>query len=184
VRTPYWIAEVIIYALGLLLWLFLWKWLVGYKQLNEKKILWISFIGAIASFVINILLVIPSTSVSYETELSVYAYVEDNAKTIAQLSLAIALFVVVSLGKGSELIDAVSRKRFVYLLLWSFLIAIVGCLPLYWIPPIASWLGVLRHLKTIPYIYSLYLLSTAITVFIYNLHFQMVKREHVHVQKK
>lgn len=176
----HWLIGVIIYSLGLLLWLFLWKWLIGYHQLKEKKVLWISFLGAIASFVVNILLVIPAMNVSYETELSIYSYVEDNAKTIAQLSLAIALFVAVSLGKGGELIDTASRKRFVYLLLWSFLIAIVGCLPLYWIPPIAGWLGVLRHLKTIPYIYSLFLLSTAITVFIYNLHYRMLKRQQDH----
>lgn len=158
-----------IYFIGLFLWIVLWYFLVGFKQLSKNKFLNIPFISAILAFTINIFLALFASLTTYEVELSIYSYVENNARIIAQLALAIVLFVVLAFKRlGGSLADQ-TKKKFVVLILWSFLFSLLGCLPLYWVPPDPLWLAILRHLKTLPYMYSLFLLSTAIVVFIYEL---------------
>lgn len=38
-------------------------------------------------------------------------------------------------------------------------------------PPKDYWLTALRHIKTVPYLYSLFILAAAITIFIYETEF-------------
>ena len=49
----------------------------------------------------------------------------------------------------------------------SFLIIVLGVLPLYWIPQIDGWLTILRNFKTIPYLYSLFILASAIVLYLH-----------------
>ncbi|HCU05248.1 MAG: hypothetical protein A2X77_01620 [Gammaproteobacteria bacterium GWE2_42_36] len=173
--TKFNLMTVIIYSLGIVGWLILWKWLVGYPAFKHKKLLYLVFIGAIFTLVINAIFSIAATIPPYDTELKLYAYVEENSKTVAQLSLTICLFIAVGFTKLSTLMAMDELKRFIWLIFWSLFIAVIGCLPLYWMPASDFWLTALRHLKTVPYIYSLFLLGAAAIFFIYALKYRQRK---------
>ena len=158
-----------IYLFGTLLWLYLWHKMVGYKLIQEKKLLYLAFIGPIINFIINTILACYTKIPDYETELDIYLYVEKNATTVAGLALAISIFVVLKLNQDAKLITKPSTKTFLFLNFWAFLYAAAGCLPLYWMPPIKGALTVLRHIKTVPYTYSLFTLVGAIIIFLYQI---------------
>lgn len=157
-----------IYLSGMALWFYLWHKMVGYKLTKEKMWLYIAFIGPIINFMTNIILACYTKIPDYETELNIYLYVERNATTIAGLALAISIFVVLKI-KDTQLNTSPSMKTFLFLIFWAFLYAVAGCLPLYWIPPIKGALTVLRHVKTVPYTYSLFTLAGAIIIFLYEI---------------
>ncbi|ROQ24204.1 hypothetical protein [Gallaecimonas pentaromativorans] len=166
-----------VYSLGLLGWYGLWHALVGYPLLAKLKYLRIPFWGAQFVFVANVVLGYYTPEIDYQTELALYPYVEANATTVASMSLAIAVFWVF-VSKDKPLEEAGSLvKIFLWLLLWSFLISVMGALPLYWVPPGGYWLMTLRHLKCLPFFYSLFLLSSALIVFMYELRY---RRTHLH----
>ena len=158
-----------LYLFGTALWLYLWHLMIGYKLIQEKKMLYISFVGPIVNFLINIVLACYTRIPDYETELNIYLYVERNATTIAGLALAISIFVVLKFGKDTPTFINPSTKIFLFLNFWAFLYAVIGCLPLYWIPPVKGALTVLRHIKTVPYTYSLFTLAGAIIIFLYQI---------------
>jgi hypothetical protein len=118
----------------------------------------------------NILLCFYNKTPDYATELGLYAYVEDNAKTIASLSLAIAIFVFFKYNTEDKGLESMSSRKFIFLVLCSFLFSVLGCLPLYWVPPIDGWLTILRHIKTVPFTYSVFFLAAAIIIFISEAH--------------
>jgi hypothetical protein len=157
---------VIIYGLALPGWLVAWHFLVGYDWLAKRRLLFVALAGGIFVFLANIGLGLLSEIPSYAVELNVYSYVEQNAKTVAGLALAIAVFVLMKFDKEVGRAGGSSRRKFLSLIFWSFLFAVVGCLPLYWMPPVDGWLTVLRHLKTVPFTYSLFILAAAIIVYI------------------
>lgn len=163
-------AAIIIYSLAIPGWLYLWHALIGYDWLARHRLLYISFIGALFVFAANIALAFFAVTPDYATELKIYAYVEVNAKTVAGFALAIAIFVLLKFDKEAGILERPSSRKFLLLIFWSFLFAVVGCLPLYWMPPVEGWLTVLRHLKTVPFTYSLFILASAIIVFIYDIH--------------
>jgi len=158
-----------IYSFGTVLWLYLWHKMVGYKLIQGKKLLYIAFIGPIVNFILNIILACYAKIPDYETELDIYLYVEKNATTIAGLALAISIFVVLKFNQDIQLITKPSTKMFLLLNFWAFLYAVIGCLPLYWMPPVQGALTVLRHIKTVPYTYSLFTLAGAIMIFVYQI---------------
>jgi hypothetical protein len=80
--------------------------------------------------------------------------------------LAIAVFVVIEFKGVGTLLKGPRSRMFLSLLLWSFLLSVVGCLPFYWMPPKEGWLTALRHIKTVPFTYSLFILAAAIILFI------------------
>ena len=158
---------VIVYSLGLLLWFPLWHLLVGYGLLRKMKLLYLVFLGAPFVFIVNIILAFFAGVHEYSAELQLYPYVEGNAKTVAVLSLAIAVFVVLRIG-GKQLDETKPLiKLFLWLIFWAFLIATLGTLPLYWVPGDKYWLTALRHIKSVPLFYSLFILGAAIIVFTY-----------------
>lgn len=163
-------SAIFIYGSGLFLWIYLWAKMIGYTFLQEKKLLYIAFLGPIINFLINIVLSFYTKIPTYETELNIYLYVETNATTVAGLSLAIAIFVVLKFNSDTKPVtDNPLSKMFLFLIFWAFLYAIVGCLPLYWIPPVSGGLTILRHIKTVPYTYSLFTLAAAIILFCYQI---------------
>jgi hypothetical protein len=157
----------IVYSIGLLLWFFIWHFLVGYSLLKKMKLLYISFLGAPFVFIVNIIVSFFSPINEYSQELNLYPYVEANAKTVATLSFAIALFVVLGI-KNQKLSESdPCTKLFLWLIFWAFLFSVIGTLPLYWMPPQKYWFTALRHLKSVPLFYSLSILGAAIIVFMY-----------------
>jgi hypothetical protein len=165
-----------VYVAGLLGWYAIWHLLVGYPTLSKMKLLHLPFWGAQMVFVVNIVLAFFSVANDYNTELALYPYVESNAKTVAGMSLAIAVFwVFASRDKVLQQASALV-KVFLWLLFWAFLTSVVGTLPLYWVPPGDYWLTTLRHIKSVPFFYSLFLLASALVVFMYELRY---KREFI-----
>ncbi|MFC2069029.1 hypothetical protein ACFLTP_08525 [Chloroflexota bacterium] len=81
------------------------------------RLLYIAFLGAPFVFLVNIILAFFSTVGEYGLELELYPYVEGNAKAVALLSLAIAVFVVLRIGRKQ--ID--EQKPRVKLFLWLIL---------------------------------------------------------------
>lgn len=170
-------AAMIIYTLAIPGWLYIWHRLVGYDWMARRRLLFISFAGALFVFAVNIVLAGYASTPDYKTEMSIFIYVEQNAKTVAGFALAIAIFVLLKFDKEVNVMDRPASRKFLSLIFWSFLFAVVGCLPLYWMPPQSDWLTILRHLKTVPYTYSLFILSAAIIIFIYEIHLASVKKD-------
>lgn len=170
-------AALAVYCLAIPGWLYVWHLLVGYDWLVERRLLFISFTGALFVFSVDIALSFYSKTPDYATELGVYSYVEQNAKTVAGFALAIAIFVLLKFDKDANVMDRPASRKFLSLIFWSFLFAVVGCLPLYWMPPIDGWLTILRHLKTVPYTYSLFILASAIIIFIHEIHWAEVRSD-------
>ena len=157
----------IVYLLGLLFWFPLWHYLVGFSLLRKLKLLRIAFFGAPFVFIVNIVLGFFSTVPEYDVELQLYPYVEENAKIVAVTSFAISVFVALRLGSG-QIDQANPRiKLFIWLIFWAFLLSVLGALPLYWVPSDKYWLTALRHIKSVPLFYSIFILGAAVIVFLY-----------------
>lgn len=158
---------VIVYTTGAVGWIFFWRYLVGFCLMKRMRLLHLAFWGGIFVFIVNILLGFFAKVPEYDIELQLYSYVERNATTVAGLSLAIAVFIVFSISsnnidKGKPLI-----KLFLWLIMWAFLVSVLGCLTLYWMPTSKYWLTALRHIKSVPLFYSLFILAAGIIVFMY-----------------
>lgn len=127
------------------------------------------FIGGIIAFTINVILASYAQIPEYSVEIGIYGFVESNAKTIATFTLGIAVFVVVTFEKTVSILDQEESRQFLLLVFSSFLLSVVGVLPLYWVPQNFGWLTTLRHLKTVPYLYSLFLFAAAMVIYIYEI---------------
>jgi hypothetical protein len=165
---------ILIYTIGLILWFFVWKGLVGYKWLKIERLMYLPFLGGVFAFVVNIILAYYAAIPEYGVEIGIYGFVESNAKTIATFTLGIAVFVVVTFNKEVNILDQEESRQFLTLVFSSFLMSVVGVLPLYWVPQNFGWLTTLRHLKTVPYLYSLFIFAAAMAIYIYE-----VKKEKV-----
>ena len=163
------ILAVLIYIIGLILWFFVWKVLVGYKWLKTERLMYLPFLGGIFAFVVNIFLAFNAQIPEYAIEIGIYGFVESNAKTIATFTLGIAVFVVVTFDKTVNILDQKESRQFLQLVFSSFLMSVVGVLPLYWVPQKFGWLTTLRHLKTVPYLYSLFIFAAAMAIYIYEI---------------
>ena len=159
---------VAIYAVGLMFWFVFWQWAIGYDRLTKERTLHIALWGGALVFLINMILTSLAEIPEYGVEIGIYSFVEDNAKTVAGFTLGIAVFVVVTFRDTVSLEREESRK-FLQLVLTSFLFSIMGVLPLYWVPQVFGWLTVLRHLKTVPYLYSLFTLAAAMMIYLHQL---------------
>jgi len=158
--------QLYVYALAIPGWLLLWHYLIGYPWLRRTRLLYLALLGGGLVFAINLVLLAGARAPNYATELNLYAYVEQNAKTIAGFGLAIAVFVLMKFDKDIGVMEQEAARKFLSLIFWSFLLAVLGCLPLYWVPPAEGCLTLLRHIKTIPYTYSLFILASALIIFI------------------
>lgn len=160
---------VLVYLTGAVGWLLIWQRLISFDALRQNQLLWLPLVAAELVFMINIWLCMVSRDLElmdFNAGLTVYAYVEQNATTISGMALGIAIFIVVEFRDSGLMMDRAVARRFLSLILWSFLIAIIGCLPLYWIPAREDWLMLLKSLKTVPFTYALFILASAIVLFL------------------
>ena len=161
------LISIIAYLVGILFWFVLWKLVIGYEWLKKEPNLHFPLWGGCFVLLINLLLTWFSATPSYEIEIGIYAYVERNGITVAGFGMAIAVFVVLKFKDSFDVLKNSASKKFLQLVFTSFLIVVLGVLPLYWIPQIDGWLTVLRNLKTIPYLYSLFILASAIVIYLH-----------------
>lgn len=163
-------SALVIYSIGCIGWLYLWHKLIGPGWLSKNLALYIAYLGSVFVFLVNIILSFYNKTPDYATELNIYSYVEQNAKTVASISLALAIVVFFKYNTEDKGLAPLSSKKFIFLIFCSFLFSVVGCLPLYWMPPIDGWLTTLRHIKTVPFTYSVFFLAAAIIIFISEAH--------------
>jgi hypothetical protein len=161
------IFSFIIYLLGIVGWLFIWKIYDGYKLMKEKKALIFIFVMTFIIFITNALLVLVSPIPPFDVELKIYEYVEVNARVLATMSLAIAVFAHYSLSPIKQSFELINY--FLFYSMFGFVTIMLGVFPLYWMPAIDGWLTILRHIKTVFYTYSLISITSAIIVFIYTI---------------
>lgn len=157
------------YVIGLLLWFVLWKILIGYHWFKHEKMMHVPFWGCIITFIINIFLALFAEIPQYGIEIGIYGFVEKNAATVAMFTLGIAVFVVVTFKKQAKMLSHQESRKFLQLVFTSFLLSVIGVLPLYWVPQIWGWLTTLRHLKTVPFTYSLFVLAAAMIVYLHEI---------------
>ena len=118
-------------------------------------------------FITNALLVLVSPIPPFDVELKIYEYVEVNARVLATMSLAIAVFAHYSLSPIKQSFELINY--FLFYSMFGFVTIMLGVFPLYWMPAIDGWLTILRHIKTVFYTYSLISITSAIIVFIYTI---------------
>ncbi len=135
----------------------------------------ITFYGGAFALMVNVILTYLSEVPEYGVELGIYAYVERNAITVAGLSLAIATFIIVTFSRVSTVEQDEKMSLFLQAVFTSFLMGILGVLPLYWVPQIYGWLTILRHLKTIPELFSVFILGSAMIIYIDSIRIQDLK---------
>jgi predicted small secreted protein len=161
------ILEIIIYIVGVVVWFIYWHYLIGFDWLKKERLLHITFWGGTFVLLMNALLTFFSTVPEYSVELGIYSYVERNGITIAGLTLGIAVFVVISFKTLVDILERPEAIKFLKLCFFSFLLIVIGVLPLYWVPQEFGWLTTLRHLKTILMIYAAFTLGSGIIVFLH-----------------
>jgi len=167
--------SVAIYAIGFCLWFLTWKILIGYKWLKIIPKLNITLFGGAFALFINLILAFIAEIPEYGVELGIYAFVERNAITVAGLSLAIATFIIVTFSKVTTVETDEKMTKFLTLVFTAFLLGVLGVLPLYWVPQIYGWLTILRHLKTIPELYSVFILGSAMIIYVDSIKIQDIK---------
>ena len=171
----YKILSILIYIMGLPLWVILWSQLIGFDWLKKIPKLKITFYGGMFALFVNILLAYVAEVPEYGVELGIYAYVERNAITVAGLSLAIATFIIVTFSRVSTVEQDEKMHLFLQSVFTSFLLGILGVLPLYWVPQVYGWLTILRHLKTIPELFSVFILGSAMIIYVDSIRLQDLK---------
>jgi hypothetical protein len=156
----------LIYLGGLLAWVVMWRLTVGYGWLRREPLLHIPFWGGALVLAINVLLAATGEIQPYEVEIGIYGFVETNSITIGGFSLGIAVFVVFTFDKAISPMQREESRKFLQLVFSAFLLAIIGVLPLYWVPQTAYAITLLKHLKTIPFTWSAFTLAAAIVIYI------------------
>jgi len=167
--------SVAIYGIGLVLWFIVWKMLIGYDWINKIPKLRITLFGGAFAILVNLILATIAEIPEYGVELGIYSYVERNAITVAGLSLAIATFIIVTFSRVTTVETDEKMTKFLTLVFTSFLLGVLGVLPLYWVPQIYGWLTILRHLKTIPELYSVFILGSAMIIYVDSIKLQDIK---------
>ncbi|MHA2004965.1 MAG: bacteriohemerythrin [Candidatus Thorarchaeota archaeon] len=186
------VLSVLIYIVGLPLWAFVWKKVIGFKWFSDIPRLKIAFYGGVFAIGVNAILAVIAEVPEYSVEAGIYAYVERNAITVAGLSLAIATFIIVTFSRVTTVEQDEKMHLFLTSIFTAFLLGILGVLPLYWVPQVYGWLTLLRHLKTLPELYSVFILGSAMIIYIdsirvrdlRDLSFELTRRERAEDYKR
>jgi hemerythrin-like metal-binding protein len=178
------IASILIYILALPLWVLLWWKLIGFGWFKKIPYLQVTFYGALAVLAINLFLAYLAEIPEYDTETGLYTYVETNAITVAGLALVIATLSIVTLSRGSSIDQDRRMNLFIKCIFTAFLLGILGVLPLYWVPQVYGWLTLLRHIKTVPEIFSVFLLGSAMLVYLSMVKVHELKDISIEIKKR
>lgn len=157
---------VLIYLVGIVLWLLFWSVLVGFRRTQKNRLLYLPLLGCVLVLLINAGMASIAVIPEYGIEVGIYGFVERNAITVATFTLGIAVFVVLTFDKTASLLDREESREFLLLVFSSFVLSLLGVLPLYWVPQVYGWLTTLRHLKTVPYTFSLFILASAMLIYL------------------
>jgi hypothetical protein len=163
------LIALLIYFGGIVLWFLFWRVLVGFDRTRKNRLLYLPLLGCVLVLLINAVLALIAEIPEYGVEIGIYGFVERNATTIATFTLGIAVFVVLTFEKTANMLDREESREFLLLVFSSFVLSIMGVLPLYWVPQVFGWLTTLRHLKTVPYTYSLFLLAAAMLIYLHEI---------------
>lgn len=156
----------LVYLAGLAGWVLLWHLMLGLGWLRREKLLHIPFWGGVMVLAVNAILAAASQMQVYEVEIGIYGFVETNSITIGGFSLGIAVFVVFTFDKAISPMQREESRKFLQLVFVAFLLAVIGVLPLYWVPQTAYAISLLKHLKTVPFTWAAFTLATALVIYI------------------
>jgi hemerythrin-like metal-binding protein len=176
--------SIFIYVIAVPIWVIFWKQLVGFSWLKKIPMLNITFFGGILILIINAYLTYLSEVPEYTTELGIYDYVERNAITVAGLALVIATFSIVAFSRGTSIDQDRRMNLYIKCVFAAFLFGVLGVLPLYWVPQKYGWLTILRHLKTVPELFSVLTLGSAMITFLSSIKIQELKDIKIEITKR
>jgi hypothetical protein len=165
----------LLYLGGLFGWILMWRLMVGYGWLRRERLLHIPFWGGVLVLCINALLTATGELQPYAVEIGIYGFVETNSITIGGFSLGIAVFVVFTFDKAISPLQREESRKFLQLVFSAFLLAVIGVLPLYWVPQTAYAISLLKHLKTVPFTWAAFTLAAAIVIYIRLMQIEMRK---------
>ena len=151
------IIIIIVYSIGIVLWLLAWLLIDGIELSSQINLLWIPFLACILILAVNLSLWINLDVLhdcnNYDKELEKLQYVERNAAHMVNAITGLLLIAAaISVMKKNALIppDVIIFESS------AFICVVVGVLPKYWIPSKRPfWLVILRHCKTVPFTYAI-----------------------------
>lgn len=134
--------------------------------MNDILLLWFPFVSCFVILIANALLWVAAPSYeNYEVEVPVIQFVERNA---AHVVTAITGSILIAVAISAIKSQAPIPKEFILFQAAAFICAVVGVLPLYWIPSKkVHWLVILRHLKTVPFSYAIVLFLTGLVILLH-----------------
>ena len=146
-----------IYSLGCVLWFIAWYLIEGYDIMNQNKLIWVPFVSCLIILLSNMFLWRTiedhEYATSYKKELIKIQYVEKNA---AHMVTAITGVLIIAAAVSVMKDNASIPGEVIKFESAAFICAVVGVLPKYWVPSTQGhWLEVLRHVKTVPFTFSI-----------------------------
>lgn len=156
----------LIYLLGCGFWLIVWHLVGGYEFMSYTLMLWLPFLSCFIIMGSNMLLWCgPISYEKYDVELDAIKFVETNA---AHMVTAIAGTLVIAAAISAIKNQTPLPKEFIVFQSVAFICAVVGVLPLYWVPSRrVNCLVMLRHLKTVPFTYAISLFLAGLLRLLY-----------------
>lgn len=154
---------ILIYSVGIILYGILLYYLILRKYISFP--IFIIALGTILVLILNMVFSSSNTNQTYDTELSIYEYVEKNASTIAIVAIAIVLLITLY---DKEERDNFKVELFTKIIIVSFIFA-VSILIIVWVPfGNGNYLRYLRDVKTCLLTFSLSFLIIGMIFFIQN----------------
>jgi len=144
----------LIYAIGMGLWLVAWHFAGGFTATKKNKFLWVPFFFVLFVLMMQIILWYSRVQVTnFAIEQSLVKVVETNSQKLIQAIIGTLIIAsILSSLKGTSILS----HDFLVFESLALIFVVVGVLPIYWIPSEKlEWLFLLRHFKTVPYVYCI-----------------------------
>lgn len=158
-------VAIISYLIGIIAWPWLWRVPEGFSLLSQLTLLYFPFILTPLVLMLQIIFILWEPGISdFHTEENLVAAIETNNSQLVTATFGV--LVLAATLASFNFIKSISRTFLLYMSL-SLIASIGGVLMLYWLPLThAEAYFVLRHLKTIPYTYSIGFLLTGTLIII------------------
>lgn len=154
----------LIYMIGCGLWPIIWYNCNGFKIMNQIQLLWVPFLSPFVILLSNLFLWRGVVGYKdYMVELTAIEFVERNSSYVSSAIYGVIVMASAILAVKNTIF---LPKEFIIFESLAFIFVVVGTFPLYWIPAKkVRWLVLLRHLKTVPFTYSIaFFLSGLLTL--------------------